>query len=245
MTENPYESDKLLGEYLLFHYGKKEEVLPWKEGPEYALDFPRRTVESLAKDLDTINSHAKALDVGCAVGASTFVLGKYFGEVLGIDYSKSFIDAAKKLAADNSMDYSYHVEGEQFVETQAIPPSYKGNIDFWVGDAMNLPSSLENYDLVHAANLICRLPEPEKFLHRLPHLVKEGGCLILATPFTWLEEYTPRSKWIGSGDSKEKLEELLSPWFKLEYEEDLPFLIREHRRKYQYSVSWGTRWRRI
>ena len=137
MTENPYESDKLLGEYLLFHYGKKEEVLPWKEGPEYALDFPRRTVESLAKDLDTINSHAKALDVGCAVGASTFVLGKYYGEVLGIDYSKSFIDAAKKLAADNSMDYSYHVEGEQFVETQAIPPSFKGNIDFCVGDAMN------------------------------------------------------------------------------------------------------------
>jgi len=27
MTENPYESDKLLGEYLLFHYGKKEEIL--------------------------------------------------------------------------------------------------------------------------------------------------------------------------------------------------------------------------
>ena len=245
MTENPYESDKLLGEYLLFHYGKKEEVLPWKEGPEYALDFPRRTVESLAKDLDTINSHAKALDVGCAVGASTFVLGKYFGEVLGIDYSQSFIDAAKKLAADNSMDYSYHVEGEQFVETQAIPPSYKGNIDFCVGDAMNLPSSLEGYDLVHAANLICRLPEPKKFLDRLPGLVKQGGSLILATPFTWLEEYTPRDRWIGSGDSKEKLVELLSPWFRLEYEEDLPFLIREHRRKFQYSVSWGTRWKRL
>ena len=245
MNENPYESEKLLGEYLLFHYGKKEEVLPWKEGPEYALGFPQRTVESLAKDLDKINSQAKALDIGCAVGASTFVLGKYFGEVLGIDYSQSFIDAAKKLSADNSMDYCYHVEGEHFVETQAIPPSYKGNIDFRVGDAMNLPSSLENYDLVHAANLICRLPEPEKFLHRLPDLVKVGGYLILATPFTWLDEYTPRSKWIGSGDSKEKLVEILSPWFKLEYEKDLPFLIREHRRKYQYSVSWGTRWRRL
>ena len=110
---------------------------------------------------------------------------------------------------------------------------------------MNLPSSLEDYDLVHAANLICRLPEPKKFLDRLPGLVKEGGSLILATPFTWLEEYTPRDRWIGSGDSKEKLVELLSPWFRLEYEEDLPFLIREHRRKFQYSVSWGTRWKRL
>jgi len=69
--------------------------------------------------------------------------------------------------------------------------------------------------------------------------------LLLATPFTWLEEYTPRDNWIGSGDSKEKLQEKLSPWFQLEYEEDLPFLIREHRRKYQYSISWGTRWRRL
>ena len=110
---------------------------------------------------------------------------------------------------------------------------------------MDLSSSLKGYDLVHAANLICRLPEPKKFLDRLPSLVKQGGSLILATPFTWLEEYTPRNKWIGSGDSKEKLEELLGPQFKLEYEEDLPFLIREHRRKFQYSVSWGTRWKRL
>ena len=110
---------------------------------------------------------------------------------------------------------------------------------------MNLPTSIENFDLVHAANLICRLPKPRKFLDRLPNLVKEGGYLLLATPFTWLEEYTPRSEWIGSGNSKEILEHILRPWFKLEYEEDLPFLIREHRRKYQYSVSWGSRWRRL
>jgi SAM-dependent methyltransferase len=110
---------------------------------------------------------------------------------------------------------------------------------------MNLDSSLANYDLVHAANLICRLSSPQKFFDRIPDLVRQGGQLLLATPFTWLEEYTPRNNWIGSGDSKEKLAEKLSPWFQLEYEEDLPFLIREHRRKYQYSISWGTRWRRL
>ena len=245
MSENPYESQMILGEYLLFHYGRKEEIFPWEKGPIDALNFPVRTVESLITNLDKFKLYAKALDVGCAVGASTFVLGKYFDEVLGIDYSQSFIDAAKKLAADNSIDYSYHVEGEHFVKTKAVPPNYSGDIDFQVGDAMNLPSSLGSYDLVHAANLICRLPEPKKFLNRLPDLVKKGGYLILATPFTWLEEYTPRSKLIGSGDSKEKLEDLLSPWFKLEYEEDLPFLIREHRRKYQFSVSWGSRWIRL
>ena len=244
MEENPYESTKLLGEYLLFHYGKEDEVLPWSKGPVEALGFTSRTVEALIEDKD-FNADSKALDVGCAVGASSFVLGKYFGDVLGVDFSQNFIDAANTLNEQNSLQYSYQVEGDCFLETKAFPKSSRGKVSFRVDDAMNLSGSLSNYDLVHAANLICRLSFPQKFLDRVPHLVRQGGQLLLATPFTWLEEYTPRNNWIGSGDSKEKLIEKLSPWFQLEYEEDLPFLIREHQRKYQYSLAWGTRWRRL
>ena len=244
MENNPYESSKLLGEYLLFHYGKDEEVLPWPNGPVEALGFTKRTVESLIDEI-SFNADSRALDVGCAVGASSFVLGKYFGDVLGVDFSKNFIDAANTLKEKNSLSYSYLVEGDSYKQADAVPQSTEGNVSFAVGDAMNLDRSLANYDLVHAANLICRLPSPQEFFERIPHLVKQGGQLLLATPFTWLEEYTPRNNWIGSGDSKEKLQEILSPCFQLEYEEDLPFLIREHRRKYQYSISWGTRWRRL
>ena len=244
MENNPYESTKLLGEYLLFHYGKNEEVLPWPNGPVEALGFTKRTVESLI-DKKSFNADSRALDVGCAVGASSFVLGKYFGDVLGVDFSSNFIDAANTLKEKNSLSYSYLLEGDSYKEADAVPENTKGNVSFAVDDAMNLDSSLANYDLVHAANLICRLSSPQKFFERIPHLVKQGGQLLLATPFTWLEEYTSRDNWIGSGDSKEKLEDKLSPWFKLEYEEDLPFLIREHQRKYQYSLAWGTRWRRL
>ena len=49
MSGNLYESDKLLGEYLLFHYGRDEEILPWANGPVDALGFTNRTVESLMK----------------------------------------------------------------------------------------------------------------------------------------------------------------------------------------------------
>jgi putative 4-mercaptohistidine N1-methyltranferase len=244
MENNPYESTKLLGEYLLFHYGKNEEVLPWPNGPVEALNFTKRTVNSLI-DKKSFNADSRALDVGCAVGASSFVLGKYFGDVLGVDFSQNFIDAANTLKEKNSLSYSYLVEGDSYKEAYAVPESTQGHVSFAVGDAMNLGSSFSNYDLVHAANLICRLSSPQKFFDRIPYLVKQGGQLLLATPFTWLEEYTPRNNWVGSGDSKEKLVEKLSPWFQLEYEEDLPFLIREHRRKYQYSISWGTRWRRL
>jgi SAM-dependent methyltransferase len=109
----------------------------------------------------------------------------------------------------------------------------------------NLPDNLGSFDLIHAANLICRLPNPDRLLDRLPSLVNKGGQLVLVTPFTWLEEFTPVENWIGSGNSKEKLQEKLNPNFVLEESKDLPFVIREHRRKFQFSVSLGTRWRRV
>jgi 2-polyprenyl-3-methyl-5-hydroxy-6-metoxy-1,4-benzoquinol methylase len=50
----------------------------------------------------SFNADSRALDVGCAVGASSFVLGKYFGDVLGVDFSQNFIDAANTLKEKNS-----------------------------------------------------------------------------------------------------------------------------------------------
>lgn len=34
---NIYETRRLLDEYLLFHYGAPQEVLPWEQGPSSAL----------------------------------------------------------------------------------------------------------------------------------------------------------------------------------------------------------------
>lgn len=70
-------------------------------------------------------------------------------------------------------------------------------VTFRVGDACNLPSNLAAVDAVLAANLICRLPDPRKFLDRLPSLVKRGGIVVLTTPFSWLEGWTKKCKWLG------------------------------------------------
>ena len=241
---NPYEDDKLLGEYLLFHYGPDIDVMPWDFGPQNGLQFPRRTIEELV-DHAKLPEDSCALDMGCAVGGSSFELSKICQRVLGIDYSKSFIDAANSLKNRGSMAYRFPVEGGHYADGVAQIDPGPGEVEFEVGDACDLPQNLGSFDLVHAANLICRLPDPLLFLDRLPGLVKEGGQLLLATPFTWLEEFTPPKNWLGSGDSEQKLKELLSPNFILEERKDLPFVIREHRRKFQFSVSLGTRWLRV
>ena len=75
-------------------------------------------------------------------------------------------------------------------------------------------------------------------------LVNPGGQLILTTPFTWLAEFTSPEKWLEEGDSASALKNILEEHFVLEMEKNLPFLIREHRRKFQYSLALGMRWKR-
>lgn len=72
------------------------------------------------------------------------------------------------------------------------------------GDACDLPSNLSQFDAVLAANLVCRLPEPMKFFDRLPSLVKPGGVLVLVSPHSWLEAWTPKDKWIGGHNKVSK-----------------------------------------
>lgn len=53
------------------------------------------------------------------------------------------------------------------------------------------------YHVAIAANLVDRLPDPEKFLVDIARHIVPEGFLILLSPYTWLEEYTPKDKWLG------------------------------------------------
>ncbi|GAB4170408.1 MAG: hypothetical protein Fur0032_09280 [Terrimicrobiaceae bacterium] len=244
-TSNPYESDTLLLQYLILHFGSADDVFDGVPGPREAVGFPSRCVRDL---IDPSTASGRALDIGCAVGGSAFELAGTFDEVLGIDYSRGFIDAACRLQSEGSMEASVLVEGVRRRTFRAAvrPGIDRSRVSFEVGDAMALDENLGVFDLVLAANLICRLREPMKFLDRLPGLVRPGGQLLLTTPFTWLEDYTPRQNWLGGGEqsSFNALAAILGSHFNLEVKKDMPFVIREHARKFQYGVAIGSRWRR-
>jgi putative 4-mercaptohistidine N1-methyltranferase len=246
LAGNIYEEERLVREYLLFHYGDPEEVLPWKHGPREAAGFAARCVRELLNP-SAVGRDARALDIGCAVGRSTFELAGHCREVIGVDFSAAFIAAAEKIRTAGSLDYTFAVEGDRTEPATArVPPGADAaRVRFEVGDAMDLRPDLGTFDVVLAANLLCRLPDPRVFLARVPDLVKTGGQLLLTTPFTWLAEFTPRGKWIGGTaevESADELARLLEPHFELKSSKEIPFLIREHARKYQWSVAWGTRW---
>ncbi len=250
---NPYETDKFLHEYLLFHYGTADEVLPYANGPRDALDYAVRCV---GECLDTtLLSHAsRALDVGCAVGRSTFELARHCGEVIGVDYSQRFIEAARTLAERGTFPYLRMDEGTLTTPLVACVPEgvVPERVRFETGDAHALREGLGVFDVVLAANLVDRLAQPLRFLAQLPQLVKTGGQLILTTPCTWLTEYTAPEHWLGGfvaeGKQRTTLDGLraaLDPHFTLTGTRNLPFLIREHARKFQWSVALATMWRRL
>lgn len=239
-----YETDQLLSEYLLFHYGSAEEILPservWPAGMSEALDFAVRTPTHFSN-----NQVERGLDLGCAVGRSTFEMSRVCKEVIGIDFSHSFIQAAVTLSAGESVEYSRLDEASFSTRLVAkAPPSDPSQeITFLQGDAMDLPDNLGSFDRVHAANLLCRLSDPMRLLNRLPSLVNTGGELVLATPCTWLENFTPRNHW-PVGRTQEWLEIQLSASFTCIKITEEPFLIRETARKFQWTHSLVTVWQR-
>jgi putative 4-mercaptohistidine N1-methyltranferase len=245
MEANPYESAELLGQYLVFHYAPEKLQFPYDLAARDAAGFPKKCV-SAGLDLAKIGDKERALDLGCSVGRSTFELARHFTEVIGIDYSEAFVDAANLLKQDGRRPATLHEEGERVrrIEVEVDSSIERDRVSFERGDAQELRPDLGSFNAVIACNLICRLADPKALLEHLPSLVKPGGQLFLTTPFTWLEEYTPRENWLGEGEqnSFDALQTELEPSFSLDERFDLPFLIREHARKFQYGVALGSRW---
>ena len=206
-------------------------------------------------DIGFLADSARALDIGCAVGRASFELARHCISVIGIDRSLSFIKVARELREKGTAAYERVDEGLLTTRCFAKVPYgiERHRVTFEAGDALNLNPGLGAFDVVLAANLICRLPDPARFLRGLHGIVKPGGQLILTSPYTWLDEFTSCDNWLGGftrpGGGRvatfETVQALLNPHFTLSRRKDVPFLIREHERKYQWSVADATMWRRL
>jgi len=121
------------------------------------------------------------------------------------------------------------------------------------GDACNLPDKFTGYDLVFAGNLIDRLYDPARFLELIKGRINPGGYLVITSPYTWLEEFTEKDKWLGgykaeTGENYTTLEgiaEVLMPEF-IQHQDpvDVPFVIRETRRKHQHTLAELSVWKK-
>jgi 5-histidylcysteine sulfoxide synthase/putative 4-mercaptohistidine N1-methyltranferase len=247
VPSSQYETDKLLSEYAEFHYG--DDYFGVK-------NFSKSLVDLAVKAMGIRPAH-KALDIGCAAGRAAFELARHFDHVDGVDFSARFIGLGVKLAEQGVLRYALADEGELvFYRERKLADfgldSVRNKVLFSQGDACNLKPIHTGYDLILAANLIDRLYNPKKFLTTVHERLNPGGILLIASPYTWMEEHTKREEWIGgfkkNGESVttfDGLNALLGPRFKLvEGPIEVPFVIRETRRKFQHTISEVTIWER-
>ena len=243
-----YETDSDLAQYAEFHYGAEYFNVPnfAKAVAEFALGF--------------MNNKPKltALDLGCATGRSSFELARHFNHVTGIDFSARFINLGVQLAKTGTIRYTLTDEGElvfykEFNLASCGLHEVANKVDFIQGDACNLKSIYTGYDLIIAANLIDRLYNPHKFIHSIHERLHIGGLLVITSPYTWLENHTPRENWLGGfkrdGENVSTLAELkrlLAAHFNLvQSPVDIAFVIRETSHKFQHSLAQATVWERV
>lgn len=243
-----YETDQFMSQYAEFHYGH-----------EYfgVKNFSKALVE-LALPMLEGRPKTTALDIGCALGRATFELARHFEQVTGIDFSARFIQHGVQLAQGKTLRYTLTTEGE-LVDYKSCSlrdlglDTVQDKVSFYQGDACNLKSNFTAYDLIFASNLIDRLYSPTKFLNQIHERLNIGGVLMLASPYTWLEEHTPREEWIGgfkkdgeNFSTLDGLHALLDQHFCLiAAPQKVPFVIRETAHKFQHTLSEVTFWKRI
>ncbi|MCX7553805.1 5-histidylcysteine sulfoxide synthase [Marinicella sp. S1101] len=246
-TFNTYETDELIAQYLEFHYGAAYFGVP---------NFPKACIDALIPHVD-LSHNQRALDLGCAVGRSTFELARYYDHVDGLDFSTRFIRNAINLVEHGEVKYMIPTEGEltelkSFSLADLALGDKANNTEFAQGDACNLKPKYSNYDLIFAGNLIDRLYQPKQFLESITERLNSKGYLVITSPYTWLEEFTQKENWLGgvkvNGENYTTLDALrdaLRDDFEMiAVPQDVPFVIRETARKHQHTVAQLTIWRK-
>lgn len=243
-----YESDRQMSEYAEFHYGDT-----WFNVPNFPAAVAQFSINSLG-DRPARN----ALDLGCASGRATFELAQHFDHVTGIDFSARFVGQGAEMAEQGVLRYTLTEEGDLVSYRTATLEQHglqgtTGKVAFYQGDACNLKPQFSGYDLIMAVNLIDRLYSPSQFLGQVHERLNVGGLLVIASPYTWLEEHTPKDQWVGGfkkdGESYTTLDglrDILGEHFvQVGEPHKLEFVIRETQHKFQHSFSEATVWERI
>ncbi len=243
-----YETDKMSSEYAEFHYGQQYYGVA---------NFPQALAQIAVAAMGSKPAR-RALDLGCAAGRAAFELARHFDHVTGIDFSARFVGLGTQMKEQGVLRYTLSDEGElvSYHEARLAELGLDGvkeKVEFWQGDACNLKPQFTGYDLILAANLIDRLYSPRKFLGNVHERLNHGGLLMITSPYTWLEEHTPKEEWLGGfkrdGENVttlDGLKEVLGAHFRLVGEPvKVPFVIRETQHKFQHTLSEVTVWERV
>lgn len=235
-----YEQRSTREEYLAFHYPGTDplaEILG-ERTPPLAERYP-----FAVRRLWTPRPDAAALDIGAATGRVTFELARDHRVAFGVDFSRTLIRGAAGVAREGHARFRTVVEG-RLLRDWDVPFAAPRNARFAVADGLALPFPDGAFATVAALNLVDRVADPAGALDEMARVTAPGGTLLVGSPFTWLETFTPPDNWLGGflrgGEAVRgaaAVRARLGPAFRLEEETRMPFFIPHHARSGQLGVA--------
>lgn len=184
--------------------------------------------------LGALEARGLAVDLSCSLGRALLGIGRSADFALGLDSSFQAARLAREIAATGRATVRIVEEGifERAISVE-VPRPAAGALEIVVADPERPPLPPGIAGFVLAAHLLERQGDPEGFLRRAASLLRPGGTLAVASPYTWWEENAPREAWIGKGEvrTRDALLRLLGDLgHEVVEEADLTLVLREHAR---------------
>ncbi len=210
-------------------------------------------------DLIARHGGGAALHINCGAGRLAFELARRHERVLGLDFSARFVRVADAMQRRGQIHYTLPLEAEidSFHEKRLADfglTETAGRTQFFQDNAANLQAKWGTFDLVVATDLLDNMAAPRAFLQAINRFVAPGGLLVLACPWQWREERTPRAAWLGgfkdgTGDNQidhAVIREILAGAFEQVGDPvDLPRVRHENARRLTVLTEQVSLWRRL
>jgi ubiquinone/menaquinone biosynthesis C-methylase UbiE len=252
--DDQYDNHRELSRYLLMHYGQVEDVFDRLSHPLAAAHgYPRRLSDLLRSAARRSGTRvAWALDVGCGVGGVSHALSSWVEDtVVGLDASVRSIEIAQSVTLHGGGTFSVAEEGPFFKDVEVRIPdrSRQARLQFELGDASRLRTDRPAFDAVVLSNVLDRVDDPVACLEQFSgsdRILRDGGLLMVACPWSWYPEFTPPAAWLGSArdntTSGRALKQTLQRDFTLLAESDEPVVLRQNPREFDYFEAHVTVW---
>lgn len=204
-----------LSTYGRSHYGDLDPE-DGQPGPGHVVDLLATALERLGEAPD-----GPALDVGCAVGRTTFEIAEGTGRLtLGLDLHAAMLRVAARVLHTGRVRHPRRRVGLAY-DRRDFPADFARaeRVDFWGGDATDLPFADETFALVVSLNVLDCVASPHDHLTEVARVLAPRGRAVFTTPWDWSPNATPVEAWIGGhsqrgsghGESAPVLEALLTP----------------------------------
>ena len=190
-----------------------------------------------------------AVDIGCSVGRTTFDIAARFAQLtVGVDLNFAMLRVASHALREGRVSYARRRVGLAYDRSDIeVDLPARELVDFWCCDAGLLPFRDATFAVASMLNVIDCVAAPRDTLAECSRVLRDGGNVLIATPYDWAPTATPVEQWLGGhsqrsalrGASEPALQALLREMkFEIVAERDqLPWRLRLHDRSaVDYSV---------